>query len=731
MPKKPAKSPRPSWTLMVYLAGDNNLTEEMTWALQELKDTADQLRADGLGDRINVVAHFDPRGSRGRRYDFAPPGPINQPPPPRNLDGHLDRYEAMIYTDAMVEARTEKASPALRVPADQRPGPAQQLSAFLREQVKRLPVAREYVLVLSGHGSGAVGDFLIDLDPETSLSIPELARILADGREYYAEQYRHYEDDGKTPKRIAILGMDSCLMSNAEVCYEVRDQAKFLVASEGWVANNGWPYHRVLEAMVNRARPRTDVGAVARQVANNYSSFYRDYEISGLSTDIAVCDLEAFRRTGKQGLVAGLQALAADCIPRLESLFAEDALKVLGGQAAAPGRVRQAQRAVETLAREIASDLLPGKQRKYLKDELGWRRRVTLYPAAVRKQELYVSQLEAFRQLLDLLERRYDLDDRTLGPRLHACNLELQNELANPTTYARALAVARVRREFDPGVQEALRLIEDGEKQGRPEAKRARGRLQKLHQIRWLLDLHELTARLKPPSPRDQSLRNALVAARWQAQSFKAGVYVDLFDLCECLGDRLPKNDPVLPLCRKVLRSITGANGAVVLSHYSGPAFQHAHGLSVYFPTEAVDYAPEYENLALAERTGWGRFLRAYLRLTRRARRDESTHWNQAAAQVLRFGDLEVDPLETTSLEAKIIGVRQPREVEGRFRADQFRAGTEKKIRAAIGSRPTAVAAAGGHRAGTEKKIRAGTEKKIKGEGILAVWGNPPDGFFR
>ena len=42
------------WTVMVYLAGDNNLSTECLFALTEMKKAHP-------GEHINVVAQFDPR----------------------------------------------------------------------------------------------------------------------------------------------------------------------------------------------------------------------------------------------------------------------------------------------------------------------------------------------------------------------------------------------------------------------------------------------------------------------------------------------------------------------------------------------------------------------------------------------------------------------------------------------------------------------------------------------
>ena len=42
-----------AWTVMVYLAGDNNLTTERMFALTEMKQAA-------VGNHLNVIAQFDP-----------------------------------------------------------------------------------------------------------------------------------------------------------------------------------------------------------------------------------------------------------------------------------------------------------------------------------------------------------------------------------------------------------------------------------------------------------------------------------------------------------------------------------------------------------------------------------------------------------------------------------------------------------------------------------------------
>lgn len=68
---------------------------------------------------------------------------------------------------------------------------------------------------------------------------------------------------------------------------------------------------------------------------------------------------------------------------------------------------------------------------------------------------------------------------------------------------------------------------------------------------------------------------------------------------------------------------------AVLISCYSGPAFQHSHGLSIYFPWErsAVDNElKQYNDLEFAKTTGWGVFLEKYLIKSQREARQIDTH---------------------------------------------------------------------------------------------------------
>jgi len=273
------------WTALIYLAGDNDLSDEMVWGLQEMKKAAS---SPLVHEALNLAVLFDPPRERPRRYDFVAPGLA----PPAEADGDLERIETTEYS-ADSGGLTASAL----------------VERFLTERIRELPPTEHYLVILSGHGSGAVGDFLADADPTTTLSIPVLGKVLDKTKALLQEKVR-------PGAKIDILGMDSCQMSAIEVAYEMRGSARYLVASESLVLETGWPYHRVLQAV--GANPEGSETEVASAIAGRYLDFYRDYQLAGISTDISVCELDKLDPVADavfslaRALTAPLARLASD-----------------------------------------------------------------------------------------------------------------------------------------------------------------------------------------------------------------------------------------------------------------------------------------------------------------------------------------------------------------------------------------------------------------------------------
>jgi len=157
------------------------------------------------------------------------------------------------------------------------------LTNFIFDSIERYPADR-YALILSGHGSGAVGDFLTSDKQFFSLSIPSLCEAL--------ETVQEGCDHGKRKDEpwLDLLGFDSCLMSMAEVAYQVKDSVKYMVAAEGFETATGWPYDRVI-ALLHR-NPKLDPRTFASQIVDEHLDYYSDYTTADISVDLSAISLK-------------------------------------------------------------------------------------------------------------------------------------------------------------------------------------------------------------------------------------------------------------------------------------------------------------------------------------------------------------------------------------------------------------------------------------------------------
>jgi hypothetical protein len=344
------------WTVMVYMAGDNNLSSEMVRALKDMFSL-------GTGDNFDCFVQLDPSaapaavynipaGSKktiqqlsdqgepirsddtGQRYFSIPRGGA------RNLrvlaSGRLIRRQrrdlaprpyASLAAAAMAGTHNRLGSLYLENSADPRV-----LKTFIEECIEKDLKAgnkRYYMLVLSGHGSGAVGDFLTDENAArsrvSSLSIPNLRLVFT---QVLKDLKKKYRDRFWLPTNyIDVLGMDSCLMSMAEVAYEVREYVKYLVGAEGFIPSQGWPYHHMLGLL--RDKPRIQPEDYARCLVGRYVEYYSDYESCGVSVDHAACHLGIW----DIGLTAAVKRLADALTDGLEFDPIKDAIVLAHWQA--------------------------------------------------------------------------------------------------------------------------------------------------------------------------------------------------------------------------------------------------------------------------------------------------------------------------------------------------------------------------------------------------------------
>lgn len=255
------------WTWMVYLAGDNDLSQFGDTDLEEM-------RRVGSSADVNVVVQFDNAGNLGTRRIKI------------ERDGQKERVEKMGETDS---------------------GDPNQLVDFTLWAAQEYPADR-YALILWNHGGGWAPSAIDEIAQEVharDYSARESNERAASplGRTFFRTSLKKIlnvptnderailSDDGsghsvdtvelgkvlalvkkKLGKRIDLLGMDACLMSNLEVAFQCKSYVRYIVASEETEPGDGWPYTDVLRVLVDR--PSAATAEIAAHIVDSYIASY-------------------------------------------------------------------------------------------------------------------------------------------------------------------------------------------------------------------------------------------------------------------------------------------------------------------------------------------------------------------------------------------------------------------------------------------------------------------------
>lgn len=254
------------WTIMVYLAGDNNLSEEMITALTGMQNAMLIPESD---KKLNLVAVYDSGYPTAllKHYSFTE----------KKSTGPLKNCEIK-YIHPQIERRGNENRQEVAYIID-----------FVRWAAENFK-AQNYALILSGHSDGVIGRTMFqDSNPSSALNLKYLhEKILKTARKHLG-----------SAKKFALLGFDSCLMNMVEVGYELRNIADVVVASEGNVPTSGWSYFHIVEALVSRIqeiesdKPQyiLTTQTFAKLIVDKFTDFSENYNIGGRSVNISACDL--------------------------------------------------------------------------------------------------------------------------------------------------------------------------------------------------------------------------------------------------------------------------------------------------------------------------------------------------------------------------------------------------------------------------------------------------------
>jgi hypothetical protein len=116
----------------------------------------------------------------------------------------------------------------------------------------------------------------------------------------------------KRGSKIDILGFDTCLMSMAEICSELKDQVDIVIGSETYTPSSGWPYQSILAELCNSMQPTDGTkpapftpDRLATKIVEKYYDFYKDYVTAGVSVALSALDVRKV-----DGLAPAVEKLA-------------------------------------------------------------------------------------------------------------------------------------------------------------------------------------------------------------------------------------------------------------------------------------------------------------------------------------------------------------------------------------------------------------------------------------
>jgi hypothetical protein len=280
-----ASSTRKPWTVMVWMAGDNNFESLGNQDLAEMKRV-------GSTDDVNVLVQFDRmKDGRTRRYkvtrgdgadgdivqelgetstgdaevaiDFFRWG-IERYPASRLLgviwnhgaridDSDVDRQAGSTAIGGNGNGRGDEGTLRRALPGRHRP-------ALFGTTSAQATNGRATVF------DDTSRDFLDNL---------ELKRVLA-------------EVTRQTGRTLDVLGLDACLMNMIEVAYQMRGTAQVMVGSEELEPGSGWPYDGVLDLITTR--PTITAPELGQNIVRLYIDSYKSAGITQSALDLGELD---------------------------------------------------------------------------------------------------------------------------------------------------------------------------------------------------------------------------------------------------------------------------------------------------------------------------------------------------------------------------------------------------------------------------------------------------------
>lgn len=281
---------KPQWTVMVWMAADNNLSNEAIEDIQEMEHGLYLGRKEDrfFNSKINIVAQVDTNAKQTSTSPYNSGARI-MVHPDNNLGGSLES-----------EVLEDIPEPNM--------GSAEELKDFIQYTKANYPAER-YALIIWDHGDGvrSVNSGSVDMSSraaaidEHDVLTPDTYDMLYTGE--ISEVLGDAED-------VDFLGYDACLMGFIETAYEYRPRsgafgAEAVAFSPAEEQGDGWEYHILLENLAKESLETVNGQDFAKEVVQAYREAWSSYENEETMTAVDNTKIETLK-TAVDELAAAL-----------------------------------------------------------------------------------------------------------------------------------------------------------------------------------------------------------------------------------------------------------------------------------------------------------------------------------------------------------------------------------------------------------------------------------------
>ena len=303
-PTKPTSAALAEWTILVYMAGDNDLDSFGGKDLQEMKSV-------GSTDKVHVVVQRDSAAQGAHRYYMRKGTTLKQDEvkdlgetntgDPRVLEEFLNwglstypakRTMAVLWnhgngwddTDIYAAAKARGLKPMHAATDGVRRSGGGIRNGFAVSRGVKIPRARGSFFVTAfvmNEVGGQRRAIAFDDKAQDFLDSVELKNVFASVAT-------------KAKKKFDVIGMDACLMSMVENGLQVQGAGEVFCGSQEVEPGDGWPYDRILKALT--AKPIMTGQQLSSLIVNEFvGSYSKDEAVTQSAFDLAA--LTAVRKS--------------------------------------------------------------------------------------------------------------------------------------------------------------------------------------------------------------------------------------------------------------------------------------------------------------------------------------------------------------------------------------------------------------------------------------------------